>query len=171
LAGKKWVGIQTDSGAAVDVHSLQHLPVVTVKWSKLESLKVAKGSNPLNRSIEHTTEQLGQTTKKDFALYMLQVEKNPVGPTVGRTIDKLNALGAWRSGHRIRVRHRRYGFESRQGVRFFKGKHCSAVMSMDLICIVCVTFTDKTRHWPKNIFKKHRIEYIKCKCRDPKELI
>jgi hypothetical protein len=124
-----------------------------------------------NRSIEHTKEQLGQTTKKDFALYMLQVEKNPVGPTFGRTIDKLNALGAWRSGHRIRVRHRRYGFESRQGVRFFKGKHCSAVMSMDLICIVCVTFTDKTRHWPKNIFKKHRIEYIKCKCRDPKELI
>jgi hypothetical protein len=32
----------------------------------------------------------------------------------------LLALAAWRSGHRIRLRNKKTGFESRQGIRFFR---------------------------------------------------
>jgi hypothetical protein len=34
----------------------------------------------------------------------------------------------WRSGHRIRLRNRRPGFESRQGVKFFREKHSNAAV-------------------------------------------
>jgi hypothetical protein len=80
-----------------------------------------------------------------------------VGMTIVCTharVDKISyqpALAAWRSGHRIRLRNRRPGFESRQGVRFLgKTSEFCYVCILDSICIVCVL------KWKghKNIFWK-----------------
>jgi hypothetical protein len=44
---------------------------------------------------------------------------------------------ALRSGQ---LRNRRSGFESRQGIIFYKGKHSGTVVFIDLMCIVCVIY-------------------------------
>jgi hypothetical protein len=47
----------------------------------------------------------------------------------------------WQSRHRIRLRSRRPGFESRQGIRFFrKPEQCCCVCTIDLICMHWLCF-------------------------------
>jgi hypothetical protein len=52
---------------------------------------------------------------------------------------KLNrfALAAWRSGHRIRLRNRRPGFESRQGIRFLWENITMVLFTIGLKLSVC----------------------------------
>jgi hypothetical protein len=48
-------------------------------------------------------------------------------------------VAAWRSGHRIRLKNWRPGFESSQGVRFYVGKHSNAAvyycLNMHCLCV------------------------------------
>jgi hypothetical protein len=54
----------------------------------------------------------------------------------------------------IRLRNKTSGFESCQGVSFL-GKHSIAVVSIELICIVCVICTEKYRLWPAKYMNKY----------------
>jgi hypothetical protein len=56
-----------------------------------------------------------------FGILHQEKSGNPAQEIGTKTAAK-EALAAWRSGHRIRHRNRRPGFESRLGIRF-KGKH------------------------------------------------
>jgi hypothetical protein len=56
----------------------------------------------------------------------------------------LHLLMSWRSQHRIRISNRRPGFESRQGIRFFrKPKQCCCVHSTEYVRIVFVEKRNK----------------------------
>jgi hypothetical protein len=50
-----------------------------------------------------------------------------------------DTVAVWRSGHRISLKNRRPGFESRLGVGFL-GKFGNDVWKIVLICIVCVIY-------------------------------
>jgi hypothetical protein len=56
------------------------------------------------------------------------------------TRDTSCALAAWRSRHSIRLRNRRLGFETRQGIRCLgRTLNCCCVYVIDLLCIfVCL---------------------------------
>jgi hypothetical protein len=47
-------------------------------------------------------------------------------------------LAAWRSGHCIRLRNRRRGLESRQGIRFLRENKAMLLCIIALTCIFCV---------------------------------
>jgi hypothetical protein len=66
------------------------------------------------------------------------------------------ALAAWRCGHPIKLKNRRPGLESTHGGEIFE-KHISAVVKVDLLCIVCVIYNKKYCLWPQNYVLKDNV--------------
>jgi hypothetical protein len=76
-------------------------------------------------------------------------------------VPKFRSLAAWRSGHRIRLRNRRPGFESRQGLRFL-GSLSSAVVYNRLNLCACVL-----KKTTKGIGQKQFLNVPKFQCFPP----